>query len=137
MDSSRIHDLVVIGGGINGCGIARDAAGRVCDVLLAEQDDLAGGTSSAATKLIHDGLRHLECYKFRLVREALAGREVLWTAAPRIVRPYPWVDRVLEGALGNNGASNVRLAKGSNIVVRLLKSLMPRPAAAAGWGREC
>lgn len=87
LGSARIHDIVVIGGGINGCGIARDAAGRGYDVLLAEKDDLASGTSSAATKLIHGGLRYLEYYEFRLVQEALAEREVLWAAAPHIIWP--------------------------------------------------
>ena len=87
LSSARIHDIVVIGGGINGCGIARDAAGRGYDVLLAERDDLASGTSSAATKLIHGGLRYLEHYEFRLVQEALAEREVLWNAAPHIIWP--------------------------------------------------
>ena len=72
-----IYDLFVIGGGINGCGIARDAAGRGLKVFLAEQGDLASGTSSASTKLIHGGLRYLEHYEFRLVREALIEREVL------------------------------------------------------------
>ena len=71
-------DIVVIGGGVNGCGIARDAAGRGFSVLLAEKGDLAGGTSSASTKLIHGGLRYLEFYEFALVREALKEREVLW-----------------------------------------------------------
>ena len=74
----RQQDIFVIGGGINGCGIARDAAGRGYSVLLAEMNDLASGTSSAATKLIHGGLRYLEHYEFRLVREALMEREVLW-----------------------------------------------------------
>ncbi len=87
MSSTRIHDIVVVGGGINGCGIARDAAGRGYDVLLAEKDDLASGTSSAATKLIHGGLRYLEHYEFRLVQEALAEREVLWAVAPHIIWP--------------------------------------------------
>ncbi|MET3900389.1 glycerol-3-phosphate dehydrogenase [Devosia sp. UYZn731] len=87
MDSTRVHDIFVIGGGINGCGIARDAAGRGYDVFLAEMNDLASGTSSAATKLIHGGLRYLEHYEFRLVREALAEREVLWAAAPHIIWP--------------------------------------------------
>ena len=72
-----MHDIAIIGGGINGCGIARDAAGRGLSVLLAEKDDLASGTSSASTKLIHGGLRYLEHYEFRLVREALMEREVL------------------------------------------------------------
>ncbi|HWL92962.1 MAG TPA: FAD-dependent oxidoreductase, partial [Phycisphaerae bacterium] len=65
-----MHDIAIIGGGINGCGIARDAAGRGLSVLLAEKDDLASGTSSASTKLIHGGLRYLEHYSFRLVRES-------------------------------------------------------------------
>jgi glycerol-3-phosphate dehydrogenase len=84
-------DLAVIGGGVNGCGIARDAAGRGLSVLLVEQGDLAGATSSASTKLIHGGLRYLEHRAFRLVREALIEREVLLTAAPHIVRPLRFV----------------------------------------------
>ncbi|MGE3830406.1 MAG: glycerol-3-phosphate dehydrogenase [Parvibaculaceae bacterium] len=90
-DNPDIHDLVIIGGGINGCGIARDAAGRGLKVLLAEQGDLAGATSSASTKLIHGGLRYLEHYEFRLVREALIEREVLLQAAPHIIRPLRFV----------------------------------------------
>jgi glycerol-3-phosphate dehydrogenase len=88
---TRLFDLVVIGGGINGIGIARDAAGRGLSVLLLEQGDLAGATSSASTKLIHGGLRYLEHYAFRLVRESLAEREVLWRAAPHIVGPLRFV----------------------------------------------
>ena len=84
-------DLVVIGGGINGVGIARDAAGRGLSVLLCEQDDLASGTSSASTKLIHGGLRYLEYREFNLVRKALAEREILLAAAPHIVRPLRFV----------------------------------------------
>jgi glycerol-3-phosphate dehydrogenase len=80
-------DLAIIGGGINGVGIARDAAGRGLKVLLVEQNDLASGTSSASTKLIHGGLRYLEHGAFRLVREALAEREVLLRIAPHLVRP--------------------------------------------------
>ena len=72
-----MRDIAIIGGGINGCGIARDAAGRGLAVFLAEKDDLASGTSSASTKLIHGGLRYLEHYAFRLVRELLQEREVL------------------------------------------------------------
>lgn len=86
-----IYDLFIIGGGINGCGIARDAAGRGYSVALAEQTDFAAGTSSAATKLIHGGLRYLEHYEFRLVREALTEREVLWAMAPHIIRPMRFV----------------------------------------------
>ena len=78
MDGSpAIYDLAIIGGGINGCGIARDAAGRGWRVFLCEKNDLGSGTSSASTKLIHGGLRYLEHYEFRLVREALMEREVL------------------------------------------------------------
>jgi glycerol-3-phosphate dehydrogenase len=85
------YDILVIGGGVNGTGIARDAAGRGYSVMLAEMDDLASGTSSAATKLVHGGLRYLEYYKFRLVHEALAEREVLWAAAPHIIWPLRFV----------------------------------------------
>lgn len=88
---SRSYDLAIIGGGINGAGIARDAAGRGLSVLLVEQADLAGATSSASTKLIHGGLRYLEFREFRLVREALAEREVLLRAAPHIIHPIRFV----------------------------------------------
>ena len=84
-------DLAIIGGGINGAGIARDAAGRGFKVLLIEQNDLASGTSSASTKLIHGGLRYLEYYWFRLVREALIEREVVLRIAPHLVRPLRFV----------------------------------------------
>jgi glycerol-3-phosphate dehydrogenase len=84
-------DVAIIGGGINGCGIARDAAGRGLSVFLCDQGDLAGGTSSASTKLIHGGLRYLEFYEFRLVHEALAEREVLLNAAPHIIWPLRFV----------------------------------------------
>ncbi len=89
--ASSPFDIAIIGGGINGTGIARDAAGRGWRVLLAEQADLASGTSSASTKLIHGGLRYLEHYEFRLVREALMEREVLWGIAPHIVWPLRFV----------------------------------------------
>ncbi|GAN53958.1 glycerol-3-phosphate dehydrogenase [Tanticharoenia sakaeratensis] len=84
-------DLLVIGGGVNGCGIARDAAGRGASVMLVEQDDLAGHTSSASTKLIHGGLRYLEYYEFRLVREALIERDRLLKIAPHIIWPMRFV----------------------------------------------
>jgi len=84
-------DILVIGGGVNGCGIARDAAGRGFSVLLAEKSDLASGTSSASTKLIHGGLRYLEFSEFGLVREALKEREVLWAMAPHIIWPLRFV----------------------------------------------
>ncbi|MGL4634444.1 MAG: glycerol-3-phosphate dehydrogenase [Beijerinckiaceae bacterium] len=87
----EVYDLAIIGGGINGCGIARDAAGRGLKVYLCEQNDLASGTSSWSTKLIHGGLRYLEHYKFRLVREALIERETLWNLAPHIIRPMRFV----------------------------------------------
>jgi glycerol-3-phosphate dehydrogenase len=88
---AQVFDLMVIGGGINGCGIARDAAGRGLSVALCERADLAGATSSASTKLVHGGLRYLEHYKFRLVREALQEREVLWGIAPHIIWPLRFV----------------------------------------------
>ncbi|RWM26620.1 glycerol-3-phosphate dehydrogenase [Mesorhizobium sp.] len=91
MDASPIHDIFVIGGGINGCGIARDAVGRGFSVFLAEMNDLASGTSSGSTKLIHGGLRYLEFYEFRLVREALMEREILWKNAPHIIWPMRFV----------------------------------------------
>lgn len=85
------YDLAVIGGGVNGVGIARDAAGRGLRVFLCEQGDLAGATSSASTKLIHGGLRYLEQYDFRLVHEALAEREVLLRSAPHLIHPLRFV----------------------------------------------
>jgi glycerol-3-phosphate dehydrogenase len=100
MDTIRAHgkmrtvekyDLLVVGGGINGTGIARDAAGRGLSVLLCEQDDLAAHTSSASTKLIHGGLRYLETLHFQLVRKALQERELLLGAAPHIMRPLHFV----------------------------------------------
>ena len=86
-----MYDLLIIGGGINGTAIARDAAGRGLKVLLCERDDLAGHTSSASTKLIHGGLRYLEYYEFNLVRHALAEREVMLRAAPHIIWPMRFV----------------------------------------------
>jgi glycerol-3-phosphate dehydrogenase len=94
----QVYDLAIIGGGINGCGIARDAAGRGWSVLLCEMADLGSGTSSRSTKLIHGGLRYLEHFDFRLVRESLAEREVLWRIAPHIVRPMRFVLPHREGA---------------------------------------
>jgi glycerol-3-phosphate dehydrogenase len=89
--ASAQYDIFIVGGGINGCGIARDAAGRGYSVALAEMNDLASGTSSWSTKLIHGGLRYLEHYEFRLVRESLMEREVLWAAAPHIIHPMRFV----------------------------------------------
>ena len=85
------YDLLIVGGGINGVGIARDATGRGLSVLLVERDDLASHTSSASTKLIHGGLRYLEYYEFRLVREALIERERLMAMAPHIIWPLRFV----------------------------------------------
>tara|TARA_R110000868_G_scaffold302899_1_gene563443 strand:- start:1287 stop:2792 length:1506 start_codon:yes stop_codon:yes gene_type:complete len=87
IDNTKPFDLFIIGGGINGCGIARDAAGRGHSVYLCEQDDLASHTSSASSKMIHGGLRYLEYYEFRLVREALAERDVLLNIAPHLIEP--------------------------------------------------
>ena len=91
LQGTDIVDLFVIGGGINGAGIARDAAGRGLKVVLCEKDDLAQGTSSRSGKLVHGGLRYLEYYEFRLVREALIEREVLLNAAPHIIWPMRFV----------------------------------------------
>jgi glycerol-3-phosphate dehydrogenase len=101
-----MQDLLIIGGGINGTGIARDAAGRGLSVTLAEQDDLAAHTSSASTKLIHGGLRYLEQYEFRLVREALQERERLLAIAPHIIWPLRFV---LPHGLGMRPAWLLRL----------------------------
>lgn len=91
MPAEKLHDVFVIGGGINGCGIARDAVGRGYSVFLAEMNDLASGTSSWSSKLIHGGFRYLEYYEFRLVREALGEREVLLANAPHIIWPMRFV----------------------------------------------
>lgn len=91
MAQDRLYDVFVIGGGINGCGISRDAIGRGYSVCLAEMNDLASGTSSWSSKLIHGGLRYLEHYEFRLVREALSEREVLLENAPHIIWPLRFV----------------------------------------------
>jgi glycerol-3-phosphate dehydrogenase len=91
MARTPTFDLLIVGGGINGAGIARDAAGRGLRVLLVEKDDLAAHTSSASTKLIHGGLRYLEQLEFRLVRTSLAERERLWGIAPHIIHPLDFV----------------------------------------------
>lgn len=90
-EEAAVIDVAIIGGGVNGCGIARDAAGRGLSVLLAEQGDLAQATSSSSTKLFHGGLRYLEHYEFRLVREALIERETLLKAMPHIAWPLRFV----------------------------------------------
>lgn len=91
MTKIRETDVLVIGGGVNGAGIARDLAGRGLSVVLCEKNDLASATSSASTKLIHGGLRYLEYYEFRLVREALKEREVLLRSAPHIIWPLTFI----------------------------------------------
>ncbi len=97
MSADDIRDLVVIGGGINGAAVARDAAGRGLSVALVERGDLASGTSSASTRLIHGGLRYLEFGAFGLVRKALAEREVLLAAAPHLSRPIPFLLPLVPG----------------------------------------
>src|SRR5689334_16536189 len=91
MSESQTYDLLIVGGGIHGAGIARDAAGRGLRVALCEQGDFAGATSSASSKLIHGGLRYLEYGEFRLVRDALHERETLLRIAPHIARPLRFV----------------------------------------------
>ncbi len=90
-NDANVYDLAVIGAGINGAGVARDAAGRGLKVLVVEQDDIASGTSWTSTKLIHGGLRYLEYYEFRLVRESLSEREVVLRQAPHLVQPLQFV----------------------------------------------
>src|SRR6266550_3882759 len=98
-DVSKIEfDLVVIGAGINGAGIARDAALRGLKVLLLDKGDIGGGTSSASTRLIHGGLRYLEHAEFGLVRESLREREILFRIAPHLVRPLPILMPIYENA---------------------------------------
>ena len=131
-------DLLVVGGGINGAGIARDAAGRGLKVLLCEKDDLAEGTSSRSGKLVHGGLRYLEYYEFRLVREALIEREVLLRSAPHIIWPMRFV---LPHAPEQRPAWLVRLGLflydhlGGR--KRLPASREPRPAPRARRARRC
>ncbi len=98
MTTGQTFDVAIIGGGVNGCGIARDAAGRGWSVFLCDKGDLAGATSSASTKLIHGGLRYLEYLEFRLVREALAERETLWRIAPHIIWPVRFVLPLRKGS---------------------------------------
>ncbi|MEK7245533.1 MAG: glycerol-3-phosphate dehydrogenase, partial [Pseudomonadota bacterium] len=107
MPDSTPFDLLVVGGGINGAGIARDAAGRGLKVLLVEQADLAQATSSASSKLIHGGLRYLEHYQFRLVRESLRERDAMLAIAPHIVHALPFV--LPHGACAPRPAWLVRL----------------------------
>ena len=87
----QIYDIFIIGGGINGAGIARDAAGRGLKVFLAEKNKVGSATSSWSSKLIHGGLRYLENYEFKLVRESLKEREVITKIAPKITKPIPFI----------------------------------------------
>ena len=87
----KIYDIFIIGGGINGAGIARDASGRGLKVALADKGKVGHATSSWSTKLIHGGLRYLENYEFKLVRESLIEREVIHKIAPQITRPIPFI----------------------------------------------
>ena len=117
--SDAPYDILVIGGGVNGCGVARDAAGRGLKVLLVEKQDLGWATSSASTKLFHGGLRYLEFFEFRLVREALFERETLLKAMPHIAWPMRFV-----------------LAGKSNVAVCRCVDARPYPAilhALSGW----
>ena len=98
-----MYDIAIIGGGVNGCGIARDAAGRGLSVLLVEMNDLASGTSSRSTKLIHGGLRYLEHYEFMLVRKSLLEREVLYQIAPHIIKPLRFILPHNKRACGPHG----------------------------------
>src|ERR687884_491404 len=91
-------DVLVIGGGVTGCGVARDAALRGLSVALVEKGDFASGTSSRSSRLVHGGVRYLEHREFGLVREALRERERLLRNAPHLVRPYPMVLPIYEGA---------------------------------------
>ena len=91
MEAGPKYDIAIIVGGINGAGIARDAAGRGLSVLLVEKNDLASATSSWSSKLIHGGLRYLEQYEFRLVAEALSERQTLLNIAPHLVKPLRFV----------------------------------------------
>jgi len=120
-------DLLIVGGGINGAGIARDAAGRGLSVMLVEKDDLAGHTSSASSKLVHGGLRYLEQFEFKLVRESLAERERLLRAAPHIVEPLQFVM-----PLGPGSRPRWMLAAGLFLYDHLgSRTLLPASQAAA------
>lgn len=121
-DGNPPFDIFIIGGGINGCGIARDAAGRGLSVGLAEQDDLASATSSASTKLFHGGLRYLEQFEFRLVRESLREREILLQAMPHISWPMRFV---MPYHPDMRFASTARLARLLHMVMPWLKGRRP------------
>ena len=114
-DRHEIFDVFVVGGGINGCGIARDAAGRGLKVGLAEMNDLGSATSSSSTKLFHGGLRYLEFFEFRLVREALKEREVLLRNMPHISWPMRFILPL---------DKNMRFPQGTR-AARLLNTIMP------------
>lgn len=126
-------DLLVIGGGINGAGIALDAVGRGLSVLLCEKGDLASATSSASSKLIHGGLRYLENYEFRLVREALAEREVLMRAAPHLIGPLRF--RLPQGPAGGPGSRPAWMIRAGLFLYDHLARRNTLPSSgAARWG---
>ena len=120
----KSFDLLVIGGGINGCGVARDAAGRGLSVLLVEKDDLAQATSSASTKLFHGGLRYLEYFHFRMVREALQERETLLRMMPHISWPMRFVLPVTPG---------LRYAQDNSSLGRVLAYIPGLAGRRPGW----
>ena len=113
-------DLLVIGGGVNGCAIARDAAGRGLSVLLVEQGDLAQATSSASTKLFHGGLRYLEYYEFRLVRESLIERETLLKAIEKVAAGETFVDPALIPSLATGRDGQEILTAREREILQLL-----------------
>ena len=130
MAGTPTFDLLIVGGGINGAGIARDAAGRGLKVLLVEKDDLARHTSSASTKLIHGGLRYLEQLEFRLVRESLVERERLW-ASPRTssIRSTSSCRKPAQrGRPGSSGSAccSTTISAGGNACPRRARSTWPR-----------
>jgi glycerol-3-phosphate dehydrogenase len=119
----KVYDLIIIGGGINGAGIARDAAVRGLSVLLFEKSDFGSGTSWTSTKMIHGGLRYLEHYEFYLVRESLREREILLKTAPHLVRPLPFVIPIYKDRI--YGSTKVKLGMIAYDVLSFDKSLPP------------
>ena len=128
--TARFYDVAIIGGGINGCGIARDAVGRGWAVFLCEKGDLAGATSSAASKLIHGGLRYLEYYQFRLVREALLEREVLDGAEVRLLIEGGTLSAYTKTKPPDGGGEKQQVIRpeGGKPVTGLLGGERPQPA---------
>lgn len=131
MVATLSYDLLVIGGGINGAGIAADAAGRGLTVALCEKSDLAAGTSSASTKLIHGGLRYLENYEFGLVRKALKEREILTRAAPHVIRPLPFKIPILP-----HSRNSMKLRAGLLLYDNLARRNIYKPSRAVRFGED-